>query len=212
MVHTALTENPTKKQTIFTSVQTTCHRSLKKFHDQLKKDSKFSSKDIFQESAIYYEKCLKSRTKLQYQQLKENNQSKKKRKRNIIWFNPPYSKSVKTNIGRILIKLISKYFPPNHKFVKIFNKNTIKLSYSCMPNIRSKINGHNKKILQPKPAEPQKLCNCLVKEDCPLNGLCLRSSILYQATIKCSDSKYKQKRYKGICETTFKKRYANHKK
>ena len=29
---------------------------------------------------------------------------------------------------------------------------------------------------------------------------------------KCSDSKYKQKRNKGICETTFKKRYANHKK
>ena len=77
---------------------------------------------------------------------------------------------------------------------------------------RLKINGHNKKILQPKPAEPQKLCNCLVKEDCLLNGLCLKSSILYLATIKCSDSKYKQKRYKGICETTFKKLYANHKK
>ena len=136
----------------------------------------------------------------------------KEKKRNIIWFNPPYSKSVKTNIGRIFIKLISKHFPPNHKFVKIFNKNTIKLSYSCMPNIRSKINGHNKKILQPKPAEPQKLCNCLVKEDCPLNGLCLTSSILYQTTIKCSNSKYKQKRYKGICEMTFNKRYANHKK
>ena len=81
-----------------------------------------------------------------------------------------------------------------------------------MPNIRSKINGHNKKILQPEPAEPQELCNCLVKEDCPLNGLCLESSILCQATIKCSDCKYKQKRYKGICETTFKKCYANHKK
>ena len=79
-------------------------------------------------------------------------------------------------------------------------------------NIRSKINGHNKKILQPKPAEPQKLCNCLVKEDFPLNGLCLTLSILYQATIKCSDSKNKQKRYKEICETTFKKRYTNHKK
>ena len=81
-----------------------------------------------------------------------------------------------------------------------------------MPNIRSKINGHNKKILQPKPVEPHKLCNCLVKEDCPLNGLYLPSSILYQATIKCSDSKYKQNRYKGICEKTFKKSYANHKK
>ena len=45
-----------------------------------------------------------------------------------------------------------------------------------------------------------------------MNGLCLTLSILYQATIKCSDSKYKQKRYKGICETTFKKHYANHKK
>ena len=43
-----------------------------------------------------------------------------------------------------------------------------------------------------------------------MNGLCLTSSILYQATIKCSDSKYKEKRYKGICETTFKK-HANHK-
>ena len=81
-----------------------------------------------------------------------------------------------------------------------------------MPNIRSKINGHNQKILQPKPAEPQKLYNCLVKEDCPLNGICLTSSILYQNTIKCSDSKYKQKGYKEICETTFNKRYANHKK
>ena len=174
-----------------------------------------SSENIFQESAVYYEKCLKNsghKTKLQYQQPKENNQNKKKRKRNIIWFNPPYSKSVKTNIGRIFIKLISKHFPPNHKFVKIFNKNTIKLSYSCMPNIRSKINGHNKKILQSKPTEPQKLCNCLIREDCPMNGLCLTSSILYQATITCSDGKYKQKRYKGICETTFKKRYPNHKK
>ena len=44
-----------------------------------------------------------------------------------------------------------------------------------------------------------------------MNGLCLTSSILYQAT-KYSYSKYKQKRHKGLCETTFQKRYANHKK
>ena len=43
-----------------------------------------------------------------------------------------------------------------------------------MPNIRSKIRGQNKNILQPKPTEPQKLCTCLVKENCPINGLCLR--------------------------------------
>ena len=123
------------------------------------------------------------KTKLQYQQPKENNQNKKIRKCNIIWFNPPYSKSVKTNIRSIVIKLISKLIPLNHKFVKFFNKNTIKLSYSCMPNIRSKINGHNKKILQTKPTESQKLSNCFLKGDCPMNGLFLTSSILYQATI-----------------------------
>ena len=35
---------------------------------------------------------------------------------------------------------------------------------------------------------------------------------LYQATIKCNHSKYKENRYKGICEAIFKKHYANHKK
>ena len=68
-----------------------------------------------------------------------------------------------------------------------------------MPSIRSKINGHSKKILQPKPT------------DLLMKRLCLTSSILYQATMKCSDSKYKHKRYKGIGETTCKK-YANYKK
>ena len=121
--------------------------------------------------------------------------------------NVTYSKSVKTIIGRMFIKLISKYFPPYHKFVKIFNKNTIKLSYSCMPSIK-----YSTKIFQPKFTEPQKLSKYLVKEDCPMNGLCLTSSTLYQHTIKCSDSKYKQKRFKEICKTTFKKRYASQKK
>ena len=113
---------------------------------------------------------------------------------------PPYSKSVKNNIGRIFIELISKIFPPNHKFVKVFNKNTMKLSYYYMPNIRSKLNDHNQNILQRKPTEPQKLWNCLVKEYCSLNGLCLTSSTLYQVTIKFNDDKYIQKRYKGICK------------
>ena len=51
-------------------------------------------------------------------------------------------------------------------------------------------------LLQPNPTEPQKLYNCFVKEVCPVNGLCLTSSILYQTTVKCSDSKYKKKKNK----------------
>ena len=57
-----------------------------------------------------------------------------------------------SNLALWFIKLISKHFPPNHNFVKIFSKNAIKLSYSCKPNIRSKIKGHNKKMLQPRRA------------------------------------------------------------
>ena len=49
------------------------------------------------------------------------------------------------------------------------------------------------KILQPKLTLPQKLCNCLVKEDGPMNGLCLTSSVLYQATIKSNDSNTNKK-------------------
>ena len=125
-------------------------------------------KIIFQESAVYYEKYLKNsgyKTKLQYQQPKENNQNKKKRKLNIIWFNPPYSKSVKTNAGGMFIKLISKHFLPNHKFVKIFNKNKIRLSYSCIPNIRSKINGHNKKTrYNPSPQSNRNYATALLEK------------------------------------------------
>ena len=69
-------------------------------------------------------------------------------------------------------------------------------------------------IFQTKPTELQKSCNCLVKEDCAMNGLCLILSILYQATIKHKDSKYKKKKkkkYNWICEITFKERYTNHK-
>ena len=52
-------------------------------------------------------------------------------------------------IGKIFLNLIKKHFPPHHKFHKLFNKNTVKISYSCTRNIKSIINSHNAKILFP---------------------------------------------------------------
>ena len=75
---------------------------------------------------------------------------KRKRKRNIIWFNPPYSKNVKTNIGKTFLQLLSKHFPKDHQMYKLFNRNTVKVSYSCMNNISSILSTHNKNILNPK--------------------------------------------------------------
>ena len=57
------------------------------------------------------------------------------RNRKIIWFNPPFSQNVKTNIGKLFFKLMRKNFPKNHKFRKMFNLNTLKLSYSLMTNL-----------------------------------------------------------------------------
>ena len=42
------------------------------------------------------------------------NRKQQNRKRKLIWFNPPFSRSVKSNIGRIFLRLLSKYFPRNH--------------------------------------------------------------------------------------------------
>ena len=43
----------------------------------------------------------------------------KRKKRNIIWFNPPYNRSVQTNISRIFLNLINKHFPNSSKLHKI---------------------------------------------------------------------------------------------
>ena len=68
---------------------------------------------------------------------------KSKCKRKIIWFNPPYSMSVKTNIGKIFLHLIKKHFPRQNNLHKIFNNNSVKVSYSCMGSVSSIISSHN---------------------------------------------------------------------
>jgi len=50
------------------------------------------------------------------------------------------------------------------------------------------------------------------KNQCLLNGNCLLRKTIYEATVSCEDPAYIEKRYIGLAETTFKKRYANHKK
>ena len=95
-------------------------------------------------------------------------QQTRNRKRRIIWFNPPFSKNVTTNIGKYFFKLLDRHFPNNHKYRKLFNRNTIKISYSCMSNMSLVINNHNKSILCDKVNE-ERTCNCINKNTCPLD-------------------------------------------
>ena len=102
----------------------------------------------FNKAKPIYENALKSSgydKTLTYNNHKPS--TRRNRQSNIIWYNPPYSKNVQTNVGSIFLKLIHKHFPKHHKFHRIFNKNNIKVSYSCMENIKTIIIKHNKKIL-----------------------------------------------------------------
>ena len=47
---------------------------------------------------------------------------------------------------------LGQHFPGDLEvFRKLFNKNNLKLSYSCSPNLKRIIDGHNKTILKQNP-------------------------------------------------------------
>ena len=135
-------------------------------------------------------------------------QKKRHRGRKIFWFNPPYNSSITTNFGRDFLKLVDKHLSNNSVMKKFFNRNTIKISYSCMPNMSSVIASHNKKILGQSKEQLEAGCNCRKGTNCPLEGKCLTASLIYKATVEVGQS---TKYYIGQASTSFKTRYNNHK-
>ena len=138
---------------------------------------------LFNEAAPLYEKGLSEAgydVKIKYNPNKKTKQ--KNRKRNIIRFNPPYSKNVVTKVGHYFLKLLY------HKLHKIFKRNTVKASYTCTKDIKSIINCHNKNVLhQNRPCPNERKSNCKRKELCPLNGNCQAENIVYKvSSVFCS--------------------------
>ena len=172
-----------------------------------------STEDAFNSAIGPYQEALDKSGydyKLKYQPTQ--NTSRKNRKRNITWFNPPYDASVKTNIGRKFISAIDKCFPSGHPLHQICNRNTLKLSYSCMPNVQAVIQTSNRnklvKTQNINELNKDNMCNCRNKQECPLPGKCQSSNIIYQAKVSTEDS---EETYIGLTATTFKKRFSNHK-
>ena len=174
----------------------------------------------FDKAKPAYEQALKNsgfNSTLNYttpSQLQSSQSAKRKRqrKRNIIWFNPPFDKNVTTNIGRRFLQLLDLHFHVGHPYHRIFNRNTVKVSYCCMLNMGSIISSHNHKILksEKKTVTPSRACNCDKPEDCPLKGHCTGvQCVVYKATISAPN--HAEKYYYGLSEPEFKSRYANHK-
>ena len=78
------------------------------------------------------------------------------RTRNVLWYNPPYSKNASTNIARTFLQLlIDKQFSPTSKLHELFNQHTVRVSYSCSENTKSFISTHSKTILRRQRTRPE---------------------------------------------------------
>ena len=60
---------------------------------------------------------------------------------------PPIQQKHQHQYRTQFLALVDKHVPKDYKLRKIFNHNTIKISYSCMNNTKQIIDNHNKRIL-----------------------------------------------------------------
>ena len=111
-----------------------------------------SNEEVFISSTKSHQKALEAsgydhKLKYEKQDLSTMNQKKKKKRtRRIHWFNPPWDMNVATKIGKKFFQILDDSFPPGHPLHKTFNRHTVKLSYSTMPNMLKKISVHNSRV------------------------------------------------------------------
>ena len=106
----------------------------------------------------------------------------KNRNRKVVWFNPPFCRLANINIGKYFLHLLDKHFNRDNPLSRIFNRNTMKISYSCTKNMYNIQSNHNKRLLNElitRDRNPDvESCNCRNKEECPWGGRCnLRNAV-----------------------------------
>lgn len=176
-----------------------------------------SNKQLFDGAVKEYNGALENsgyKDKLEFVGNNNNSKKKNRRKRDVIYFNPPFCRSVRSNIGRMFLSLVDKHFPRTHVYHSIFNRSTLKISYSCMSNMKSIIQSHNRKVLKEFDSkhgdnnkEDSKGCNCRDKTTCPLEGKCGIKNVIYKAEVTCGQEK---QFYIGSTGMSFKERYYGH--
>ena len=176
-----------------------------------KRLSKLScNEEEFKKAAPEYEQVLKASGYDENLIYSPNQPKKTNRSRKVVWYNPPFELQVKTNVAKHFLHLVKKHFPPRHKLHKILNKNTVKVSYSCMPSVGAYISSHNICTLNKSRAanENKNMCNCNNKDRCPLRGECLQTCTVYEGTIHLPNGE--MRKYIGLAEPDFKGRWADH--
>jgi hypothetical protein len=169
---------------------------------------------VFKEAIQPYQDALDKRGyehQLKYDPPSNANTRNRNRSRKITWFNPPFSQNVSSNVGAKFLQLIDTCFPPTHPLSKIINRNTVKVSYRCMPNMGQVIARHNSKVVkQEQGQQPPPGCNCKRgPATCPVNGACLTEGVVYEATVSRGDNK-DDETYTGLTARCFKTRLNEH--
>ena len=109
-----------------------------------------------------------------------------------------------TNFAKQFLDLLDKHLPPNNQLHKIFNRNTVKVSYSCTTNVGSIIKS---KKLTNSENKQTKDCNCRKKEECSLKGKFRSEDIIYKWVFIATG--HPRKAYLGTAEGDFKQRHYN---
>ena len=94
--------------------------------------------------------------------------------------NAPYSKNVKTDIGKKFFKLLGKHFSLSHSFHEIFDKKSVNINYSCIHSMSSFISAHNCPTLNPPKTSFG--CNCQNRSMCLLQNKCLTPNMSTRQT------------------------------
>ena len=139
----------------------------------------------------------------------------KNRNRKVVWFNPPFCRLTNINIGRYFLHLLDKHFNRDNPLSRIFNRNTVKISYSCTKNMYNILSNHNKRLLNELTTRDRnpnvESCNCRNKEECPLGGRCTTRNVIYQACISPMEQQKDEERfYIGISAGNWKQRWYSH--
>ena len=150
------------------------------------------NKEEFNKVKPVYESALKDNGHFSSMFSNDSNtqNARRNRNRNVLWFNSTYSQNKKSNIGKLFIKLVRKHFTKNNKYHKIFNLNTLKLSYCCTTSVGNIIKQHNSKVLSKTNDNNNRKCNCRSKPNCPLNGECLTQRLVYKTTSATSSNSF----------------------
>ena len=94
------------------------------------------NEEVFNPSKYQYEKALRDSGytdfKLKFNKTRHNHTKGDRQRR------------ISTNVGKKFLQLLRHHFPPSNKLHKIFDNNTVKVSYFCTQNVASIIKSHNK--------------------------------------------------------------------